>query len=124
MADDRRVLVVDDDDDIREVLVAALREDGYAVREAGSGRQALDILAAWPPDLILLDLMMPEMDGRAFRAGQRERGLAAGAPLIVVSASRWADDQARELGAVAGVAKPFDLLALLALVQRTIDDRR
>lgn len=62
--------VVDGDPDIRDVVADALADQGYEVRVAGDGRAALGVLAAWRPDAIVLDLMMPEMDGWAFRAAQ------------------------------------------------------
>jgi CheY-like chemotaxis protein len=72
-----RVLVVDDDELIRDTLATALADEGYAVRVAADGRAALDSLHEWRPDLIVLDLMMPEMDGYAFRAAQRAEANAA-----------------------------------------------
>jgi two-component system response regulator MprA len=63
-----RVLVVDDDPGIREVLLLGLEEDGYEARAVENGAVALSTLAVWRPDLIILDLMMPEMDGWTFRA--------------------------------------------------------
>ena len=67
----RRVLVVDDDLSIQGFLAEALADEGYGVRTAANGREALAILREWRPDLILLDLMMPEMDGWEFRGEQR-----------------------------------------------------
>ena len=66
----RRVLVVDDDRDIRELLVELLGGEGYLVSSAADGRQALWEAHAHRPDVILLDLMMPVMDGYQFRAAQ------------------------------------------------------
>jgi CheY-like chemotaxis protein len=88
MSDAVGVLLIEDDVHVRHVVAEALADEGYAVREAADGRAALEQLATWRPDVILLDLMMPGLDGRAFRAEQRARGLAADAPLVVLSASR------------------------------------
>ncbi|MCC6177573.1 MAG: response regulator [Chloroflexi bacterium] len=115
----RRVLVVDDDASIQGFLAEALADEGYGVRIAGNGREALSILQEWPPDLILLDLMMPEMDGWAFRAEQRRlNGQAADVPVIVLSAARDLMARTQDLAAARIFAKPFDLDALLT----TIDD--
>jgi len=82
------ILVVDDDRDIRDSLVEVLGEHGYPVIGAGNGVEALEILrtSAPPPSLILLDLMMPVMDGREFRERQLENPALADIPVIVISA--------------------------------------
>jgi len=122
MPDGRRVLVAEDDTTIREVLVEALSDDGYEVMAAANGADALRAIQTWRPALIILDVMMPDMDGHAFRARQRELRLAADVPVLVVSASRRAADHARELGAVAGIEKPFRLAELLDTVRRALDE--
>ena len=101
MTSGRHVLVVEDDPVIRQVLPESLEGEGYLVREAQNGRQALDLLDGWRPDVIVLDLMMPVMDGWAFRAEQRARGLGAHVPVVVLSASRHAHASAEQLGAAA-----------------------
>jgi CheY-like chemotaxis protein len=116
-----RVLVIEDDATIRQVLADAMQEDGYEVREAACGQRALEALTNWSPDVTLLDVMMPEMDAAAFRARQRELRLAADAPLIIVSASRTAAKDAEPLGAAGVVMKPFDLPALLDLVEQLLE---
>src|SRR4051794_23983356 len=85
---ERRVLVVDDDVSIRGFLAEALRDEGYEVQTAGNGHDALALLREWRPDLILLDLMMPVMDGWAFRTEQRLIPNMADVPVIVLSATR------------------------------------
>lgn len=112
----RRVLVIDDDIYLREVLHEILSDDGYDVREASDGMAALDTLAEWTPAVIILDLMMPVMDGREFRARQRDLGRAIDVPVIVLSASRQID-AAAELDAARILAKPFEMDELLSAVQ-------
>jgi len=114
----RRVLVVDDDEQLRYVLRETMSEDGYEVEAASNGREALAIIERWPPDLIVLDLMMPVMDGESFRQEQRRLGLAEQVPLIVLSASREMRSAAERVGAAASVPKPFDLDDLLETVNR------
>ena len=114
----RRVLVVDDDEQLRYVLQETMKEDGYEVEAASNGREALAIIERWRPDLIVLDLMMPVMDGEAFRQEQRRLGLADQVPLIVLSAAREMRSAAERVGAAASVPKPFDLDDLLATVGR------
>lgn len=116
MAEPLRVLVIEDDDEIRSVVGATLEDEGWEVREAATAMQALAHLAAWLPDVILLDLMLPGMDARAFRAEQRSRGLALAVPLVIMSASREVPVVAAELGACATLSKPFNLDALIGTV--------
>jgi CheY-like chemotaxis protein len=85
------VLVVDDDPSIREVVVELLSLEGCLTLEARSGRTALDLLRARriPPAVILLDLLMPDMDGWRFRAEQLTDPALSAIPVIVISAMRW-----------------------------------
>ena len=115
-----RVLVVDDDLLIRDTLATALADEGYSVRVAADGKAALETLDEWLPDLIVLDLMMPVMDGHAFRAEQQSRGVAAHIPVIVLSAAHNVQARASNLGAAAVFPKPFDLGTLLDAVERTV----
>ncbi len=100
-----RILVVDDDPALARMMRIALRANGFAVRLAANGEQALERIAEETADAILLDLQMPVMDGRAFFRELRARSIET--PVIVVSAF-GAEDAARELGAQASIAKPFD----------------
>lgn len=109
----KRVLVVEDDEGLRETVAEILAEAGYAVSSAGDGREALFEADAHRPDVILLDLMMPVMDGWQFRAEQQLRPALAGVPVIVLSAC---SDLAGtpSLGEVAALfGKPFDIGELL-----------
>ena len=112
----RRVLVVDDDPRIRDILVLALDAEGFEVQAAEDGRRALELLAEWRPHLILLDLMMPELDGWAFRARQLAHEGAAAIPVVVLSAGHNLRARVDALRAAAILPKPFSLGALLALV--------
>ena len=118
----RRVLLVDDDDGIREMLAIGLQDEGLDVRAARDGLQALALLADWHPDAIVLDLMMPTMDGWTFRDEQRRHGLAPGVPVVIISAARDLDRHVELLGAATGLVKPFDFAALLATLQRVLGD--
>ncbi|HET7036244.1 MAG TPA: response regulator [Thermomicrobiaceae bacterium] len=110
MADPPGVLVVDDDSTIRSVIAELLLVEGYLVRTAVNGRDALEVLRAWRPCVIVLDLMMPVMDGWAFRAAQRALpGALREIPVIILSATRDVERHAAELGAATAISKPFDL---------------
>ena len=114
----RRVLVVEDDADVRGALAAVLEVAGYQVVEAAHGGEALDHLRAASKSfcMILLDLFMPTMNGWAFRAEQlRDPGLAA-IPVVVISADARTEQKAGQLGALAHLKKPIDVDALVSLV--------
>jgi CheY-like chemotaxis protein len=115
-----RVLVVDDDPAIREFVGELLQDEGYEVRLATDGEEALQLLEAWPANLIILDLMMPRMDGWAFRRQQRTRLDLVHIPVIIMSASREIDIMAEELEASTILPKPFDLEALLTETERLL----
>lgn len=116
----RSVLVVEDDQAIRSLLVDVLADDGYEVRAASDGEEALAILEEWQPGLIILDQLMPRMDGTAFRAEQRNRPHLAAIPTLLLSAVRDLPEQARDLDVAATMPKPFNLDELLLLAERLI----
>ena len=104
------VLIVDDDPRIREFIRVNLEIDGYAVREAGSAQEGLEALEAEPPDLILLDVMMPQVDGWEMLKRVRERHGVDSMQVIMFSGQIDDDatDQAAAGGAQAFVGKPFN----------------
>jgi CheY-like chemotaxis protein len=104
------VLIVDDDAEVREMVRLALTADRYRTATAGNGRDALDYLRSTTDTcVILLNLMMPAMDGAQFRAAQlRDRSLAW-IPIVVISGTVDGGQQARALGAKWFVRKPIDL---------------
>jgi len=113
--EDPRILVVEDDEDAREAMVALLQMKGYRAVPAGNGQEALDYLHQAPvPDLIILDLWMPVMDGWQFRREQKQDPRLAAVPVVVVTAlSDRADVDANEI-----IIKPVDVEHLLNTVDR------
>src|SRR3954471_12672414 len=111
------VLVVEDDLDIREVMRMVLEASGYQVFEAGDGAEALVVARAHRPRLILLDLMMPGMDGFQFRESQLRDPAIAAIPVVIVSGGGALPQKAAELGAAGYLVKPTDLQRLLAVMQ-------
>src|SRR3989440_2086273 len=103
-ARERTVLVVDDDPDILQTLALCLSSEGYAVLMAANGQEALDLLNREKPACILLDLMMPVMDGWQFVSEIDQRGLRR-APLLILSADRAVQGHAAKLHADAYLAK-------------------
>jgi CheY-like chemotaxis protein len=118
-ASPKRILVVEDDVDLASCLADVLETSGYEVALAAHGREAVDrLLAGDRPDLILLDVMMPVMDGWGFRAAQREIPGAAAIPVIAVTADGDARGKAAALHADGVLAKPVALAKLLAEIER------
>jgi CheY-like chemotaxis protein len=113
----RRVLIVDDDPDVREILTLALEGEQYSVREAANGHEALSVLARWRADLIVLDLMMPEMDGRSFLTEQHRIRDYADIPVLIVSALHDLPRQTSGLDALAVYEKPVLLDDFLTAVR-------
>src|SRR5205814_2703504 len=114
---ERLVLVVDDDPDILQTLALCLSTEGYRVLMASNGKEALEVLQREKPACILLDLMMPVMDGWQFVAELDSRGWRR-APLLILSADRAVQGHALRLHADAFLAKPFDLDELLGKVSQ------
>jgi CheY-like chemotaxis protein len=112
------ILIVEDDDGVRDTLAAILRDEGYAVETASNGEAALQQVAARPlPTLILLDLMMPRMDGIHFRARQLADPELREVPVVVISARPDVARQAAALHADDFLRKPMSFEELLHVVQ-------
>ena len=114
------ILIVDDDAGIRQLLTVFLEHNGYNALNATNGVEALSQLQQnFPlPQLILLDLMMPVMDGAAFRQAQQRDPQLAAIPVVVLSADETLAEQAPTLRADAYIPKPIDFEALLPLVEQ------
>ena len=115
------VLVVDDDPNIRRMIVAALRRDGYEFLEAPNGREALDVMRAQHPDVVVLDLMMPVLSGWDVLRERADDEELRSIPVIIISANRDPEvATAVAQGICAFLPKPFDIGALSALVRSCI----
>ena len=112
------ILVVDDDPAIRDVVADILEMSDYQVQTANNGAEALAQIRADQPAVVLLDLMMPVMDGWEFLRRCRDVSQCAQIPVAVMSAARDAAAAANELGAQAYLTKPFDMDAVLDVVGR------
>ena len=117
-----RILVVDDDPDILQFVRLNLELDGFVVELAGGGREALEKAAEAPPDLMLLDGMMPEIDGLTVLRRLRSDPTTANIPVIVLTARSLAEDRVKglDLGADDYITKPFDLEELIARVRTVL----
>jgi CheY-like chemotaxis protein len=116
----RQVLVIDDDEGMRDLVALALSAIGYEVVSAGNGAAALERLATLQPAVILLDMLMPTMDGWAF-AQAYKRLPELHAPVIVMTAAHEAATRAAEIKAAAYLAKPFHVADLYACIEHWVN---
>src|SRR5262245_8453392 len=113
------ILIVEDDAATRDALTMVLSDEGYAVSSAANGLEAIDLLRQGAaPDLIILDLMMPVMDGWQFRREQQRDPALDGIPVLVLSADGGVAQKAAALGARGYVQKPVEMDTLLDAIQR------
>jgi CheY-like chemotaxis protein len=113
----KTILVVDDDSDILSLIVMLLEGEGYTVETAHNGREALQRVEQHLPDLILLDMNMPVMNGWEFARQFHARG-SGQVPIVVLTAAEDARQRAAEIDATGWVGKPFDLEELFDAVQK------
>ncbi|ROO86705.1 two-component system OmpR family response regulator [Actinocorallia herbida] len=120
MSETTRILVVDDEPSIRELLVQTLRLVGFEVSAAGSGREAVDVAARTAPALVVLDVMLPDLDG--FETARRLRGSGRDVPIVFLTARDAVED--RITGLTAGgddyVTKPFSLEELVLRIKAVL----
>lgn len=117
------VLVIDDDEGVRETIQEMLLDQGYDVLIAEDGRIALEILERTTPAVIVLDLMMPRMDGFSFTQQLEQRGIRTRTPILVLTAAGGARPMVAQMGADGYLEKPFDMTALLNEVARLAGGR-
>ena len=110
-----RVLVVDDDPDAREMLSQLLTSEGFVTETACNGQEALDRARVSPPSLIVLDMMMPVMDGWMFCAHRRYDPALAAIPVVILSAAPV--NRLQNVGASAVLQKPFEFDDLLSVIR-------
>lgn len=118
-----RVLVVEDEPAIRDVIALVLTDDGCEVRARNGGRDALRLLRRWQPDVVVLDLRLPDQEGETFLHACREY-VAGETPILVMSASPGLDHHAARLGVDGILPKPFDIDDLCRTVHRLAIDRQ
>ena len=112
-----RILVVDDDPDILQFVEMNLDMEGFDTHTAESGRVALEVARERPPDLILLDVMMPELDGLTVLRRLRSSPATSSIPVVLLTAKALAEDRVRglDLGADDYITKPFDIEELFSM---------
>lgn len=116
----RRLLIIDDDAGVQKMLRILLEYEHFEVMVANDGQAALGYLDCRPPDLILLDLMMPHMDGRAFVQELKRRGLRPALPVIVLTANIYARPLIDLMEVDGWLLKPFHLSDLLLKIREIL----
>ena len=113
------MLVVEDEDALAKVLRMRLEMEGFEVRTAGDGAEALDLIRQQRPDLVVCDLMMPVMDGKEFTRAVKTDATLKSIPILILSALKRDSEveELRKLGANGFAAKPFDSKALTAEIR-------
>ena len=126
MSENQTVLTVEDNPNIRKMIAYNLRRAGYKVIEAGDGKQAVRVLQKVVPDLIVLDVRMPEMNGFQLLELMRKYPKAAAIPVVMLSALSQPEniDRALKLGVVDYVVKPLDPSVLISKVQSAMERGR
>ncbi|MCB4755667.1 MAG: response regulator [Elusimicrobia bacterium] len=119
-----KILVVDDEKDVVELLTFLLQKDGYTVVNAQNGKEALDVVPKEKPDLILLDVMMPELDGYTVQTRLLEDPATKGIPIIILTAKgHLRDIFAMSANVTAYIEKPFDPKTLRAKIQEALRNK-
>ncbi|HPE69839.1 MAG TPA: response regulator [Thermotogota bacterium] len=120
----KRVLIVDDSNVLRNIIVFNLKKNGYEIKEANDGLEGLEFMESFQPDLVILDLMMPRLDGFGVLKEMQGKEGFQGIPVIVLTAKGGEDDRdnAISLGAMDVLTKPFSPKQLLERVQKVIGD--
>lgn len=118
----KKILIADDDPVIIELLQVNLEMEGYDVQRAADGQEAVEKATADPPDLVLLDIMMPRMDGWTARAELAGHPVTAEVPVIFLSARAQQADLKKgyESGVAEYITKPFDPVALLSIIEQVL----
>lgn len=118
----KHIMLVDDDDDIREIVGLVLQNEGYETVDAADGARALELLARGErPPLILLDMMMPVLNGAEFLRRVKADAAFADIPVVVMSGDTAARTTAQSLGAAGCLPKPVELDTLLEYAHRYAD---
>jgi len=125
MTEGTKLLLVDDEPGLREAVEAYLEDEGFIVEVASNGNEGWDLLEQEPPDLVITDIMMPQVDGYQFLQKLREDPRYKGLPVILLTAKGMTADRIKghEAGCDAYVSKPFDPDELVAIVKNLLSRR-
>ncbi|MBK1989193.1 response regulator [Sphaerospermopsis aphanizomenoides BCCUSP55] len=111
----RKVVIADDDDDSREMLAFLLEQEGWEVKEARDGKEALETVVVFQPDLLILDNRMPELTGSEVYKQLQLQGINLA--VILATAYSYSDELASSLGISHWITKPYDISKLLETIE-------
>ncbi|SDE63905.1 two-component system, OmpR family, alkaline phosphatase synthesis response regulator PhoP [Mucilaginibacter pineti] len=119
IADPKKIVLVDDDSDIRDIMTFILESEGYTVIGLDKGLRALETITEVRPDLVLLDAMLGDMDGRDICKSLKQQAVTRAIPVVIVSASHgWHTAHEKKCGADNYLPKPFDIADLVSQVKQ------
>lgn len=119
-----RLVLADDDPNITGLVARYLQMEGFEVETVGNGAEAVDKVLADPPDLVLIDIMMPEVDGLQATRRMREEKSLAKMPILVFSALSEKQDEVDEAGADGLITKPYNLPDLVSRIRSALEKKR
>ena len=120
----RRILIVDDEEGFRDGVADLLQMEGYTVSVAPDAVEAVRVLPVFRPEVILLDLRMPNLDGEAFLRGMTGLPASRGVPVVLISAKEDLPQIANRTGAAGYLSKPFEAPQLLSLLEKVLPEPR
>jgi len=120
----RRVLIVDDEEGFRDGVADLLQMEGYTVSVARDAVEAVRVLPVFRPEVILLDLRMPNLDGEGFLRGMSGLPASRGVPVVLISAQEDLAQIASRTGAAGYLSKPFEAPQLLSLLEKVLPEPR
>ncbi|TMA14923.1 MAG: response regulator [Deltaproteobacteria bacterium] len=120
----RRILIVDDEEGFRDGVADLLQMEGYTVSVARDAFEAVRVLPVFRPEVILLDLRMPNLDGEAFLRGMTGLPASRGVPVVLISAKEDLPQIANRTGAAGYLSKPFEAPQLLSLLEKVLPEPR
>ena len=119
-----RILIVEDDDSLRRLLEMRLQSEGFSIRDAADGVEAMEIVQEWTPDVVVCDVMMPRMSGLTVCRELRIRSDTATTPVVLLTARCFDEDiqEVMTLGGIEYIGKPFDFAHLIATVRTLLGE--
>jgi len=119
----KRLLIVEDDSDLRQVVLYAFEDEGYEVSTAANGLEALEKVQVYPPDVILLDINMPLMNGAILAAELKQNSCTKDLPLVAISAATNLKNHS-EMPVDSWIVKPFDMVQLITVIDILAERQR
>lgn len=118
-----KIMIVDDDEDLQTLYGLYLQGESYSIIKAYNGKEALDLVEGEKPDLIVLDMIMPVMDGEEFFTRLRKEKGLVGIPVIIASINEKIPEKLSDLGIFSTLRKPFTVETLVEQIQKALSNK-